>query len=279
MAPFVVYFNFYERRKELRLFCRVCLFLTFGGILFSFCRGGYLAILVLSIGLIALNIRHRFASVSLYSIGALLLLPDEVVERFLTIIPGVKVGGNIVGNVSGGGSMNTTADIINNSTADLATNERFKIWIEAWNSFIEQPIFGHGAGVETTHGILKEAGLGSIHAHNIVLQLLMEGGIIALIIMLFIGAKVIKNGIELMRNNYGYAYWIGFGVLGFAACFIIQGVVDYPLMTPKLVCNFMTMIAIVERSNILYPGKGIEVRSRIRRRMKAAHATVIAHRK
>ncbi len=279
VAPFVVYFNFYERRKELRLFCRVCLFLTFGGILFSFCRGGYLALLVLCIGLIVLNVRHRFASVSLYSIGALLLLPDEVVERFLTIIPGVKIGSVIVDNAASGGTIGTTADIINGSTADLATNERFKIWIEAVNAFLEKPFLGHGAGIETTHGILEEAGLGSIHAHNIILQLLMEGGIVLLFIMLFIGAKVIKNGIELMRNNYGYAYWIGFAVLGFATCFIIQGMVDYPLMTPKLVCNFMTIIAIVERSNILYPGKGIEVRSRIRQRLKIAHRVVATHRK
>lgn len=279
VAPFVVYFNFYERRKELRLFCRVCLFLTFGGILFSFCRGGYLALLVLCIALIVLNIRHRFASVSLYSIGALLLLPDEVVERFLTIIPGVKVGGVIVDNAASGGTIGTTADIINGSAADFATNERFRIWMQSLTSFLENPVLGHGAGVETTNTILTEAGIKAIHTHNIVLQLLVEGGLIALIIMLLIGAKVIKNGIELMRNNYGYAYWIGFAVLGFAACFIIQGMVDYPLMTPKLVCNFMTIIAIAERSNILYPGKGIEVRSRIRQRLKITHRVVTAHRK
>lgn len=277
VAPFVVYFNFYERRKELRLFSRVCLFATCGGILFSFCRGGYLALLVLFIALIILNVRHRFAGVSLYTIGALLLLPDEVLERFLTIIPGVKVGGTIVGNAASGGSMNTTADIINNSTADLATNERFRIWMESLTAFLENPILGHGAGVETTHDIMTEAGIKAIHTHNIALQLLVEGGIIALIIMLFIGAKVIKNGIELMRNNYGYAFWIGFAVLGFATCFIIQGLVDYPLLTPKLVCNFMMVIAIIERSNILYPGKGIEVRSRIRRRLKIAHRVVAAH--
>jgi len=268
VAPFVVYFNFYERRKGLRLFSRVCLFLTFGGILFTFSRGGYLALLVLVIGLMVLNIRHRFATVSLYAVCAALLLPDEVVNRFLTIIPGIKVGSAII-SVSGKDTLNTTAEIINSSTADLATNERFRIWTESWLSFLEKPLLGYGAGIETTHDILTEAGIKAIHAHNIVLQLVLEGGIIALIIMLLIGAKVLKNGIELMRNNYGYAYWIGYAVLGFAANFCIQGMVDYPLLTPKLVCNFMMILAIVERSNILYPGKGIEVRSRIRRRLKA----------
>ncbi len=277
VAPFVVYFNFYERRKELRLFSRVCLFLTFGGVIFSFCRGGYLALLVLAIALVVMNIRHRFASVSLYTVCAALLLPDEVVERFLTIIPGVKLGNAIVNN--SGGEMGTTADIINGSTADFATSERFRIWGEAWEHFLDSPIFGHGAGTGTTATILHEAGIKADHTHNIIMELLVQGGIVALIIMLLIGAKVVKNGIELMRNNYGYAFWIGFGVLGFASSFIISGMVDYPLLTPKLVCNFMMMIAIVERSNILYPGMGIEVRSRIRKRLKATHKVSTTHQK
>ncbi len=277
VIPFVVYFNFYEQRKELRIFCRVCLFCSFAGILFSFCRGGYLALVVVAIALVVLNIRHRFATVSLYGLLTALLIPDEVVERFLTIIPGFKTSGEII-NSSIGEDMNTTADIINNSTADFATNERFSIWMESFHQFLDNP-FGLGAGTGNTHAAFYEAGIEADHAHNIVLQILLEGGFIALIIMLLIGAKVIKNGIELMRNNYGYAFWLGFGVLGFATSFIISGMVDYPLLTSKLVCNFMMLLAIVERSNILYPGLGIAVRARIRRQLKTTHRLATNHQK
>ncbi len=276
VAPFVLYFNFYERRPELRIFCRICLFLTFGGVLFSFCRGGYLALLVLAVALIVLNVRHRFATVTLYILCALLLLPDEVMERFITIFPGVELGKDLLGNMGGNvlpdGSFNTTADILNNSGADLAINQRFEMWLESLQVFLQNPLFGQGGGVETTHSILLEQGIQTPHTHNIVIQLLLEGGLIGLILMLLIGAKVAKNGIELMRNGYSHSYWIGFAVLGFVASFCIQGMVDYPLLTPKLVCNFMMVMAIVERSVDLYVDKRIPVRKKIHARLHKRHS-------
>lgn len=275
VAPFVVYFNFYERRPELRLFCRICLFLTFSGVLFSFSRGGYLAILVLALALVLFNVRHKFATVTLYIVCILLLLPEEVMERFLTILPGISVGGAILGsaNETGGNllteeAMNTTAEILNNSGADLAINERFRIWLQALKMFVENPIFGQGAGTEITHQIMAENNINALHAHNIALQLLVEGGIIALFIMLLIGGKVAKNGLELMRNGYSYSFWIGFAVLGFVSSFCIQGLVDYPLLTPKLIANFMMIMAITERSVFLYTAKGIPVRKKIRHHFK-----------
>lgn len=274
VAPFVVYFNFYERREGLRIFCRVCLFLTLGGVIFSFSRGGYVALLLLVLALIVLNIRHRFATVSLYAVCAALLIPDEVVERFITILPGIELGGQILDSVTGpsaDGSFNTTADIINGSEADMAVNDRFRMWQESFQEFLEHPILGQGIGVGVSGDVMEEAGIHAIHTHNIVTELLVGGGIIALILMLLIGLKVAKNGIELMRDGYGYSFWIGFAVLGFVASFCTQGMVDYPLLTPKLVCNFMMILALVERANTLYTARGIPVRQHIRNRLSGKH--------
>lgn len=276
VSPFVVYFNFYERREGLRMFCRVCLFLCFGGVIFSFCRGGYVALLVLAIALLVLNIRHRFTTVSLYILCGVLLIPDEVVKRFVTIIPGISIGGQIIENVTNKPSssgetiledFNTTSEIINNSGADLAISDRYHIWGESFEQIFDHPILGQGIGTGVSEEILKGEGLNAVHSHNIVLELLMGGGIIALILMLLIGFKAAKNGIELMRNGYGYSFWIGFAVLGFVVCFIIQGMVDYPLLTPKLVCNFMMIMALIERANMLYVAKGIPVRQHLRHRL------------
>ncbi len=277
VAPFVVYFNFYERRQGLRMFCRVCLFLTFGGVIFSFSRGGYVALLLLATVLLLLNIRHRFTTVSLYVICGALLIPDEVVERFLSILPGISIGKEIISNVtsSAGSSgvtsatpqFNTTAEIINSAGADIATSERFVIWQEAFHDILEHPILGQGIGTGASQQLLTENKVNAIHTHNIVMELLLGGGIIALIIMLLIGLKVAKTGVELMRNGYGYSFWVGFAVLGFAASFCIQGMVDYPLLTPKLVCNFMMILALVERAKTLYTAKDIPVRQHIRKRI------------
>lgn len=267
VAPFVVYFNFYERREELRMFCRVCLFFTFGGIIFTFSRGAYFALIVFAAALFLLNIRHRFATASLYVLCCALLIPDEVVERFLSAIPGLKLSGEIINNATNGagGDFSTTAEIINSSGADFAISDRFRIWNEGFNQFLQHPLFGQGAGTGVTQNFMEEAKINAIHCHNIVIELLVEGGIIALIIMLLIGFKVAKNGVELVRNGYGNSFWVGFAILGFVSSFCIQGMVDYPLLTPKLVCNFMMIMALAERANKLYKARGIAVRQKLRK--------------
>lgn len=277
IAPFVVYFNFCERRKDIRVFCRICLLLTLCGVLFSFSRGGYMALIVLCLALVVLNFRHRFATVTMYLVSAFILVPDEVVKRLISIIPGIKVGGKFLdsvasspdkttenlGNVIGSNApttITTPAEIINNSTADIAINDRFRMWLDCLEYISERPLFGYGAGIQNTWDMLGEKNIYAVHAHNFVLQMLMEGGVIALIIMGLIGFTVIRYGIKLMRNGYSRAFWTGFAVLMFASSFILHGLVDYPLLTPKLVCNFMLILAIIDRCPVLYSDKGLPLR-------------------
>ncbi len=279
-APFVACFNFCERRHDLRYFSRICLFLTFAGILFSFSRGGYIALLLLCVALVILNIRHRFATVSLYVVSVLLFLPEEVVNRLVTIRTGVSNSGTIANNAINSTiapEINTTTDIINSAGAEIAVSERWRIWFESLNSIWERPLFGYGTGTQTTFSLFEEANINAVHAHNIVLQILLEGGIIALVIMALIGFKVIKNSIELMRDGYNNSFWIGFAVLGFAVCFLIHGMVDYPLATPRMVCIFITMLSLCERSIYVYVGRGISVRGHIRSRLKRRRANAKAN--
>ena len=280
IAPFVIYFNFCERRKDTRTFCRICLLLNLSGVLFSFSRGGYMALIVLCLALIILNFRRHFAAVWMYLISAFILVPDEVIKRLITIIPGIKLGGKVIDSVAGaqqsqqtapniGNSIGQTAppstpptvttpaEIINNSVADLAINDRLRMWLECLARFTERPLFGYGAGIQNTWDMLEESGINAVHAHNFVLQTLMEGGLVALAIMGVLGFWVIRNGLRLLRNDRTRAFWMGFAILMFAAVFIIHGLVDYPLLTPKLICNFMMILAIVERALPLYTDKGL----------------------
>ncbi len=287
IAPFVVYFNFCERRKDIRVFCRICLLLTLCGVLFSFSRGGYMALIVLCLALIVLNFRRRFAAVTMYLVSAFILVPDEVVKRLISIIPGIKVGGKVLDSVTGGsdkaaqdlgnavtGAINgnpppavtTPAEIINNSTADMAINDRFRMWLECLGHISERPLFGYGAGIQNTWDMLGENNIYAVHAHNFILQILMEGGLVALSIMGLIGFAVIRYGIKLMRNGHSRAFWMGFAVLMFASSFILHGLVDYPLLTPKLVGNFMMILAIIDRSTALYADKGLPLRRSVSHR-------------
>ncbi len=284
VAPFVVYFNFCERRKDIRIFCRICLLLNLSGVLFSFSRGGYMVLILLCLALIVLNFRRRFAAVSMYIVSAFILVPDEVVKRLISIIPGIKLGGKVLNSVADSSAaqqaagtvskavaevaaqpvtpptVTTPAEIINNSTADLAINDRLRMWIECLTRFTDRPLFGYGAGIQNTWDMLEESGINAVHAHNFVLQTLMEGGLVALAIMGVLGFTVIRNGIRLMRNDRTRAFWMGFAIVMFAVAFIVHGLVDYPLLTPKLVCNFMMILAIIERAIPLYTDKGLPIR-------------------
>ncbi len=268
VTPFVVYFNFCERRKDIRLFCRICLLLTFCGILFSFSRGGYMTLLVLCLMLIILNFRHRFAAISMYVFSAFMLIPDEIIKRLLSILPGIEVGGKVIDLVTTRPAedsimpptVTTPAEIINNSSADYAITDRLRMWLECLNRIKEQPIFGYGAGVQNTWDILEEQGIAANHAHNFVLQILMEGGLIALAIMAWIGFEVIRTGVRLMRCGHSRGFWMGFAVTMFVSAFVIHGLVDYPFLTPKLVANFTMILAIVERALPLYEHKGAPLR-------------------
>lgn len=248
-APFVVCFNYCEQRKELHAFSRICLLLTFGGVMFSFSRGGYIAALILLAALIVLNFRHKFSAIALYTFAALMLVPDEVFERLFSINKGAKAGKTIVESVIGQTSIDytTTSEIINNNPSDSAISTRWRIWLESLRAFLERPIFGYGAGVQTSGDILREQNLQVIHTHNIITQLLIEGGIIALLIFAIIGIVTVKRGVVLMKSGYSTAMWSGIAVLGFATSFTVQGMVDYPLMTPKLICTFLLILGIADR--------------------------------
>lgn len=264
-APFVACYNFMEQRtKRTRLFCRTCLFLTFAGVMFSFSRGGYLAIAILAGALIILNIRRRFAEVFLYVVSAALFLPGEVVNRIFTIKKGISDSNTISNSlmsstpsIQGGSPVppsTSAAEIINQAGAESAVGERWEIWTESLKRIFDRPFFGHGAGTQSTFDIFEAIGIQAPHAHNIILQLLLEGGIVALSIMGLIGFFVVRNGIRMMRSTDTHSFWMGCSILAFFVCFMTHGMVDYPLMAPRLILFFIMVLGIIDQTvNIFAP--------------------------
>ena len=258
-APFVACYNFMEQRtNRTRLFSRACLFLTFAGVMFSFSRGGYLAIAILAAALIILNVRHCFAEVFLYVVCAALFIPDEVVNRMFTIKKGISDSSTISNNLISSSSSTTeplasATDIIDKTGAESAVGERWEIWTEAIQRFLDRPIFGHGAGTQTTFDIFEAVNIQAPHAHNIFLQLLLEGGIIGLAIMGCIGFFIVRNGFRMMCQSNAQAFWMGCSTLTFFVCFMVHGMVDYPLMAPRLICFFIMVLGIIDQAVHLFP--------------------------
>lgn len=222
--PFVVYYSFNGRSVSARILARICLVAGVGGVAFSFSRGAYLALAMIALVLCVANFRKIMLIV--LSIGsAILLIPDSVLSRLLSV-----------------GSM------------DSSISERFDIWKLCIESFTRHPLFGLGPGIQNSWDMLVAGGVNAPHAHNIILQLLVEGGLILLVLVALLLYRHFQNGLTLLRHS-AETHRLGVIMLAFLASFLMDGMVEFPFMTPKLLCSFMTALALSDGALSVFAGK------------------------
>ena len=119
----------------------------------------------------------------------LLLVPDSVMARLFTI-----------------------------TETDGSINERLNIWHSCVSFMKTNPIFGVGAGISNTWSLLLSRGINAPHMHNLVMQLAVEGGIIAIAIFAVICWKYLSSGVlMLIRNSSGRM--IGVMLMAFSSDF------------------------------------------------------------
>ena len=259
--PFSLCYCGTRKKAKERTAAYIAVALMLAGIVLTFSRGGYIALAFLLAALIVLNIRRHFAGVVASVMAVILFIPQKVGDRILSILPGLHTGSSLLDFFTSGAdpSYNQAQEILRQSTADLSINARWNIWLESARQFLQYPLFGSGAGVETTRLLLKAHQINAIHAHNTILQILVEGGVFALILIGLVGLKTAHSSITLLRRGRNTrAFYHGLAALGFIAAFCIEGLADYPLLTPKLVCNFMLLLALIEQMSHLPAKKNTE---------------------
>jgi O-antigen ligase len=107
---------------------------------------------------------------------------------------------------------------------------RLELWREAWHIFLQSPLLGVGWGQFTwqhfEYGVMfKSSGLSGLynHAHNIVMQLLAETGLVGSVVV--VGGVVIwLYGLRRMAFDI-YLWWM----LGLLAIIGIHSMLEYPL--------------------------------------------------
>ena len=219
--PFVAAYGFSGHRNASKILARVSLLLAVAGLLVTFSRGAYLALGAIAIVMCMANIR-RLVPILTVLCSVVLLLPDTVYERLSTL-----------GNA-----------------ADVAILERFELWGIAMQLFVKAPLFGHGAGVSSAMEALSAAGYNAPHMHNVLLQMLAEGGVVGLILLLLVLWKLFRTGFELIIHA-PKTRMHGAAILAFAAGFCVCGMFDYPLFTPKLVGAFMMVLGVTDALGFL----------------------------
>lgn len=126
------------------------------------------------------------------------------------------------------------AETITNTTTYQSNTERLLIWNSAWNMFKDHPILGVGLGQYAqnyhTKYISPHAKEPTLtHAHNNLLQMLAENGIIGFLSFVLLFGYFIVCPMRLFyKTKNPYALMISVSTLGL----MIQGLTEYNVGTP-----------------------------------------------
>lgn len=137
------------------------------------------------------------------------------------------------------------------SFGDVSISKRFEAWIIAIRAFLERPLCGYGIGSLNAWQLLKNYGLtvGIHHMHNLPLELLAEGGLIALLIFAVMGLNVSISSIKLHRVKVREDSMLGTTFLVVAAGFVLFSVAQFPMTTPKSIILFILMFGLIDAGN------------------------------
>ena len=220
VMPFTAYYTFYGARKNRRVLSLICLLTTLGCAAFTFSRGAYLALILAGVVLIMANMRH-IVTVLIALPAALFVIPDSVWSRLITV-----------------------------GQLDVSTRERLKVWELCLELIGKDPFFGTGCGIHYVWSVIKSHGMPAPHAHNLILQILVEGGIVALCFLLFLAFRALQGVFTLNARRDGRP--LGMTLLSFTVGFGAIMMVEYAFTFPKLMGIFTLVLAVADVAFALY---------------------------
>lgn len=212
--PFTCYYAFSKKRSRMKILARISLACGIAGVAVSLCRGAYLALLVMC-GVMAVFRSKRVPALALAGGAAMSFVPESVFHRFLSI-----------------------------GSGDGSITNRLLMWQEALVKIAERPIFGYGAGVSNTTDMLLAINLDAPHMHNVFLQVLIEGGFPALIMIGAMAFCVLRHSMDMHIRRQGRAF--GVVLIAFVAGAATCGLFDFLFMTPKLVGFFLVALGLAD---------------------------------
>jgi len=215
VLPFAAYCFFYLKDKRKKWISLVCAVMIAGGVASSYSRGPYLAAAVTVFVLLFMG---RKQAIKMLAVSPLLLLliPTGVFKRLLSLL----------------------------GSGDISINTRSAIWADCIEILKKKWLFGMGPGVANVRKLLVGTyGINQPHAHNIILQLMLEGGIIGTSIfvaaIVFIIVEMVKLGI---RSKEGRS--LGVAVIASITGFLTCGMTDYVIYGAKVLQYFMMILGL-----------------------------------
>lgn len=127
---------------------------------------------------------------------------------------------------------------------DSSTNTRIDIWEASFEMIKENWFLGLGTGVQNIWDVLNTTyGINQPHAHNIILEFTLEGGIIGILLFLVFCGFFLADMIRLFKiseKGRMLASTFIISMIAFCAC----GMTDFVFMSPKQLLSFMMMFGL-----------------------------------
>ena len=263
--PFMLYLLSRKTNDRRRPVVRIAVVLTIFGLLFTFCRGAYLALGLILALFLAMNLR-KAPLLLLIGLAVLLLIPSGVYARLFSISTATDYAEGVVENIGNSDSDSLLDDIIDNAEdpqngekPNKSLSERVQVWAASLDAILNRPLFGYGPGGHNIKALLQTYNVKPPHAHNLVLQLLLEGGVFSLLIWLAIAFSAFRKGCRMLMRSHRPL--IGMAVIAFVCGFCMISMTDYPFLTPKLIGGVVVALGLIDVIYVIYAPGAMRLRS------------------
>ena len=218
--PIAVY-GFISGEKRKRKMCGISALLIIGGLVGTTSRGAAIAALVSLVVLVFMNSKKALSVIAALAASAgafalVIIKRNEVFEFDL----------------------------------EKSTDSRIKMWNACAELIKRKPVFGYGAGSQSTALGMAEFGIDKPHAHSLYIEMTTELGVVGIIFLLVVFGFIVYDIIKLIRCGKYYKR-LGIAFLAVIAGFAVSSFTEFTLQTPKELQYFMFFLGILEAAKRL----------------------------
>ncbi len=218
--PLAVY-GFTSGKKENRTVCGISALLILGGIIGTTSRGAAVAVIASLVVLVFINSR-KMLSVLATLAAAVVAFAAVIIKR----------------------------DSLFEMDLEYSNDSRIRIWKACIELIKNKPIFGYGAGNQTTASGLEGYGIIKPHAHSLYFEITAELGIVGLIFLAVVFIFIMRDIIKLIKTG-GIYRRMGIAFLSVEVGFLVASVTEFTMQTPKELQYFMLVLGMLEAAKRL----------------------------
>lgn len=141
---------------------------------------------------------------------------------------------------------------------DKSTATHLQIYVSLLEHIFTHPmvfLFGLGAGVNNVWAVLKDGyGINQPHAHNLIIELWAESGLVGLVLFAIAGFILLYNLITVIRRSKKgrkYAFMILSALLGF----FVMNMTDYAISSPKILQVMFILLGLSQAIYRIFLGR------------------------